>query len=224
VAVTALIVGELADRYVGHARIFRRIPSGFLAEGAIDSLECEDPQLLPEDALDCAEDLAFSALERLPEIEPSDESSALWALAYVSRARRLLKADEIRHLLEAARDRNTRWDITGALLYFDENFMQYIEGPRSKLELVYRIIRKDPLHTGLIKLMKGPVDGRVFADWRMAFDSPLAPLWAEGSRSPLPPPPAHPDAHGDAVLGMLSLFIRRSSVWEELIEAAAKRK
>lgn len=225
VAVTALVAGELGDRYLGYARVYRRLPADFLTEGAVATVACDEESLLAEVALDRAEDLAFDQLDALPPSQADDESGPLWALAYVSKARKMLRAEEIAHLLGAARERNRQLGITGALLYFDESFMQYIEGPRSRLELVYRIIRRDPLHTGIIKLLKREVTERVFPDWHMSFDSPLTPLWPEAAKKAVSlPPSARPEAHRKAVLGMLSLFVQRPSVQEELVQAAARRK
>lgn len=221
--VTALLGGDVADRYVGYGKVFDRLPTGFLMDGATAKVVCPDDSSTPEEALDAAEDFAFAEIEALPERDAAEEHSLLWALAYVSRAQQVLRADQIQKLLSAARRRNESLGITGVLLYFDEKFMQYIEGPRSKLELVYRIIRKDPLHHGLIKVMKRQVSHRVFPEWQMAFDSPIAPLWAVPADQIAPQPSRH-ENHGQAVIGMLSLFVQRESAREELVQALRSKQ
>ena len=91
------------------------------------------------------------------------------ALVYVSSAVRLLSEAELAHLLDRARARNAREGITGVLLYAQGNFMQYLEGPPSGMATVYDIIKADPLHRGIIELLREPIAAREFSDWAMAF-------------------------------------------------------
>lgn len=93
----------------------------------------------------------------------------LFALVYVSIAAHELSMPEIAHLLEGARRRNAAADVSGVLLYSDGNFMQCLEGPADGLAQVYDIIRGDPLHYGLIEIVREPVARREFAEWTMAF-------------------------------------------------------
>ncbi len=95
--------------------------------------------------------------------------SNLSALVYVSSAIYSLNYDEIDHLLTRARERNDKHGITGVLLYIGGNFMQYIEGPTKELDLIYQIIKNDPLHTGLIQLYRSPIEQREFDSWAMAY-------------------------------------------------------
>lgn len=122
----------------------------------------------------------------------------LYAIVYVSTAAREASLNELMHLLDAARRRNEDEGITGLLLYADQRFMQYLEGPASGLSRVYDIIRSHPLHYGLIDLVRQPIAQRQFADWSMAFhsvgafgrsapaeqDALLARLLAEPSHDP----------------------------------------
>ena len=93
----------------------------------------------------------------------------LHALVYVSTATRSLSAEELHHLLDRARARNSREGVTGVLLYSHRNFIQYLEGPASGIEKVYAIIKADPQHHGIIELMHEPIQSREFSDWSMAF-------------------------------------------------------
>jgi hypothetical protein len=87
----------------------------------------------------------------------------------VSTATRALSNDELLHLLDRARIRNSQEGITGVLLYSHGNFIQYLEGPASGLERVYAAIRADPQHHGIIELMREPIQSREFSSWLMAF-------------------------------------------------------
>lgn len=93
------------------------------------------------------------------------------SLVYVSSAVRLLSPEEIEYLLRRARERNLEYGITGVLLYIGGNFMQYIEGPRDNLDIIYTIIREDEQHSGIILVSREAVDSRQFGEWSMAFQT-----------------------------------------------------
>ena len=95
--------------------------------------------------------------------------SDLYAIVYVSTAARPVPLDELMRLLDGARRRNAEEGVTGVLLYSDTSFMQYLEGPAAGLSRVYDIIKRHPLHYGLIDLVREPIAEREFADWAMAF-------------------------------------------------------
>jgi hypothetical protein len=95
----------------------------------------------------------------------------LQALVYVSTAAHHLSEAEIGHLLDRARERNAKEQVTGVLLYSHGNFMQYLEGPRAGVARVYEHIVADRLHHGIIELVREPIAAREFADWTMAFRS-----------------------------------------------------
>ena len=97
--------------------------------------------------------------------------SDLQALLYVSTASHRLCPEELNHLLDRARARNAREQVTGVLLYSHGNFMQYLEGPAAGIATVYEAIKADRLHHGIIELMHEPIVAREFADWSMAFRS-----------------------------------------------------
>lgn len=91
------------------------------------------------------------------------------SLVYVSSAVKLLTPEEIEYLLTRARERNKEYGITGVLLYIGGNFMQYIEGPVGNLEVIYRIIREDKQHSGIILVTREAIKEREFGDWSMAY-------------------------------------------------------
>ncbi len=95
----------------------------------------------------------------------------LQALVYVSTASHHLSEAEISHLLDRARKRNAKEQVTGVLLYSHGNFMQYLEGPRAGVACVYEHIVADRLHHGIVELVREPIAAREFSDWTMAFRS-----------------------------------------------------
>ena len=92
-------------------------------------------------------------------------------IVYVSTAKRLLTELELVNLLNVARDKNKKYDITGMLLYCEGTFMQVIEGDKDSLSLIYSAIEQDTRHKNIIKLATGKIDKRKFPDWSMAFAS-----------------------------------------------------
>ena len=93
----------------------------------------------------------------------------LSSLVYVSSAVRPLSLEEIGYILQRARERNKEYGITGVLLYISDNFMQYIEGPKDNLDIIYKIIQADDQHTGLVLLSREDIENRQFGDWAMAY-------------------------------------------------------
>jgi len=93
------------------------------------------------------------------------------SIVYVSSAVRLLSLDEIVYLLKRARERNKEYKITGVLLYIGGNFMQYLEGPKDNLDLIYKIIQEDDQHTGIIIVSREAIEERQFSDWSMGFQT-----------------------------------------------------
>lgn len=93
----------------------------------------------------------------------------LVALAYTSSASGLLGDADLEALLEGARRANQEFDVTGVLLYDDGSFLQYLEGPPEGIAAVYERVRRSPLHSGIIELIRGPIPARVFSGWQMGF-------------------------------------------------------
>jgi hypothetical protein len=94
---------------------------------------------------------------------------SLITLVYVSSAAKGFAPSAITDILKASRRNNERDGITGILLYKDGNFMQVLEGGVDAVEAAHARIITDPRHSGLITLLKRPLQARVFADWKMGF-------------------------------------------------------
>ena len=95
--------------------------------------------------------------------------STLMAVAYVSSAYARLTTAELEALLINARTHNAEKQVTGALLYHDGSFFQYLEGPPVGVENVYARIRDSGLHHGLIDLLRCEIPSRRFGAWHMGF-------------------------------------------------------
>lgn len=72
-------------------------------------------------------------------------------------------------LLQQAREKNQRLNVTGMLLYRDGNFLQVLEGERETVDSLYETIARDPRHRSLLVFLKRPITQRQFSDWQMGF-------------------------------------------------------
>lgn len=90
-------------------------------------------------------------------------------LIYVSSAVELFTQQQLNNLLTLARDENKKHEITGLLLYKDGDFMQVIEGKETDIDQLFDNIIRDKTHSGVIRLLKEPIEQRNFSNWSMGF-------------------------------------------------------
>jgi len=97
----------------------------------------------------------------------------LCRLVYHS-ANRIMGADadidrSLRDILAVARRNNQRLNVTGALMFTANGFVQVLEGPRAAVDQLFQAIKKDARHENVSVLMFAPVAERAFPHWSMAF-------------------------------------------------------
>ncbi|WP_299393914.1 BLUF domain-containing protein [Pelagibius sp.] len=93
----------------------------------------------------------------------------LYRLIYMSTARDDMSDGDLEAILTVARRSNVAASITGLLLYGDRHFLQCLEGEQQHVETLYDRIAADPRHSGVLRLIAGPIDARAFPDWSMGF-------------------------------------------------------
>jgi len=101
-------------------------------------------------------------------------------LIYTSECARPLDSDDIQALLDAARRKNRRRDLTGMLVFNSTHFLQVVEGDRERLSELYADLVRDPRHQHLLMLGVEPIARRTFVDWDMGFaasDAVHAPIY-----------------------------------------------
>jgi len=76
----------------------------------------------------------------------------------------------IKDLLQVSQRNNKRTGVTGLLLFDGGRYIQILEGEAEAVETLFATIQKDPRHMMLELLHRGPVQGRSFSDWRMAYE------------------------------------------------------
>ncbi|WP_412067377.1 BLUF domain-containing protein [Rubrivirga sp. IMCC43871] len=100
----------------------------------------------------------------------------LYALVYISEAASPFSDDELEALLTDSRAYNLGVGVTGFLAYEDATagrpgtFVQRLEGPRRAVRNVFEDrVLPATRHTDVEVKMEGPIAGRTFSDWTMAF-------------------------------------------------------
>ncbi|WP_314037669.1 BLUF domain-containing protein [Dietzia sp. CH92] len=97
---------------------------------------------------------------------------ALKYLVYTSTASREMRPEDFESILRTARERNRRVGITGVLLFRDDCFIQFLEGPPAEIDALLDDIAGDDRHERLRVLLTETTTERSFADWRMGFGTP----------------------------------------------------
>jgi len=86
---------------------------------------------------------------------------------YASRAADPLSATVINSILDQSRRNNPRLGITGMLCYFDDIFIQVIEGGRDEVCDLFNALVRDDRHTDVRILMYEEIGERRFGGWTM---------------------------------------------------------
>lgn len=92
-------------------------------------------------------------------------------LLYFGIARKKFTLNDFKLLLEQARSRNEKLDITGKLLHCEDTFIQLLEGTKEAVELVYKSITNDERLIAIKVIATGHIKERYYADWDMAFSN-----------------------------------------------------
>jgi hypothetical protein len=100
---------------------------------------------------------------------PSDTTTDLIRVVYISAASKLMSQAELDELLSTSRTNNTAVNVSGLLLYHDGSFFQVLEGAEQAVQSVLDRIRRDRRHSSLITLDKSAVGSRGFSSWSMAY-------------------------------------------------------
>ena len=90
----------------------------------------------------------------------------LHAICYISTATKDFTDPEILELLKSWKEKNTRLDIRGILLFSQGHFFQVLEGEKPAVLEVFHSIQLDPRHGGIIQIMgkdidRGSLDGYI---------------------------------------------------------------
>ena len=109
-----------------------------------------------------------------------------FSLLYVSESR--LTPPNIDDQVQQLVDQSIAWNrsaaITGALIFTERHFAQFIEGPEDAVRSLMARIERDTRHSNVVVRLAELADRRRFDDWSMAYWGPerflepmIAPLF-----------------------------------------------
>ncbi len=99
----------------------------------------------------------------------SMSATQLMHLIYISSATSWPSEVDLTSLLEQARARNLRQNITGILVYSNATYTQVLEGDSHDVYEIFDAIRVDPRNNGVVTLLAAGIPQRNFPDWSMGF-------------------------------------------------------
>lgn len=96
---------------------------------------------------------------------------ALYEVLYVSCIAPDQPLSVVAEIAGAARPANAELDITGLLIFDGQRFCQQLEGPQKAVLKLIERIRNDPRHVDVEVLHHGPLAGRRFQNFSLAFST-----------------------------------------------------
>lgn len=114
---------------------------------------------------------------------------------------------EVNSILQVAREKNGRHNVTGALLFNSGYFAQVLEGPRQAIEQIFETIQRDQRHGEVIVLETGYAATRDFSDWSMAYVQPPLQEHASDVGLALNQALLKPEESAGAVLDLLRTLV-----------------
>ena len=98
-------------------------------------------------------------------------SPALYEVLYVSTIAPDQPLSVVAEIAGRARFVNAELDITGLLIFDGQRFCQQLEGPQKAVLKLIERIRNDPRHINVEVLHHGPLAGRRFQQFSLAFST-----------------------------------------------------
>ncbi|QBA63529.1 BLUF domain-containing protein [Muriicola soli] len=96
-------------------------------------------------------------------------NNKIFQLTYRSRASEGIGKEQIMEIVEEAAAFNSRFDITGCLVFDQGYFIQILEGEKETINELYKKITKDRRHFQFEILSKGEATDRLFKSWDMGY-------------------------------------------------------
>jgi len=91
-------------------------------------------------------------------------------VSYVSRATNPMSSGDLLALLHQCRRNNTKYGVSGLLLYGNGTFLQTIEGDPDVVDPLYDRIFDDKRHADIELLYRKDIADRQYSEWSMGFD------------------------------------------------------
>lgn len=95
----------------------------------------------------------------------------MYCLVYQSKANPAFGLLQIEKMLQKARAFNQKHNITGCLLFYRGDFIQYLEGDQNDLLALFGRIQNDVRHDFVTLLSHEKIKIREFNQWDMAYEN-----------------------------------------------------
>lgn len=92
-------------------------------------------------------------------------------IVYYSISKKTITEKIISEIIETSRKNNSRKDITGCLLYYDNVFLQLLEGKKEAVKTLFETIKKDERHTNVTLIIEEDLNNKIFSNWSMALSN-----------------------------------------------------
>jgi len=90
-------------------------------------------------------------------------------ICYISDALEHESLHNIEALYEKAKANNFKNNITGILIYKNQNFLQVLEGDSKTVDSTFAKIAYDARHHNIFKVINTSIEGRIFEDYNFGF-------------------------------------------------------
>ena len=84
----------------------------------------------------------------------------------------------ISSILKSSQKNNKKDGITGALIFREDIFLQFLEGPENKVDKAFNNIASDKRHKNVLKLKEDITDRKLFTSWAMRGDPVKSWMWS----------------------------------------------
>tara|TARA_R110002124_G_scaffold101252_2_gene248749 strand:+ start:451 stop:1896 length:1446 start_codon:yes stop_codon:yes gene_type:complete len=96
-------------------------------------------------------------------------SNPTFQLSYSSQVSEGIQQKDLENILNIAKEKNKKLDITGCLIYHNNFFFQILEGPKTEILKLIETIKNDSRNFNLTVLFEGVKSGRTFKEWNMSL-------------------------------------------------------
>jgi hypothetical protein len=95
----------------------------------------------------------------------------MYFLTYISNAAPTTKAADIQGIVEKARIKNTKNNVTGLMLFRARMFLQLLEGEKKDVLAIFQKIAADPRHQDVEIIFEAEIKdaSKLFPSWQMGF-------------------------------------------------------
>lgn len=97
-----------------------------------------------------------------------EDGNELVRFKYYSKVNPGITQTDLTNILTTARTFNAKHSLTGVLCFDEQFFLQVLEGPRNKIDMLIQRLIRDGRHSDFNIITMDPIRSRMFGLWHMA--------------------------------------------------------